>query len=74
MTETITIPLDSDAARLYSQAPADVQKKFRLLVGLWLREFIESPRSLEVVMDEIGRKAEQRGLTAEALETLLDAE
>ena len=28
MTETITIPLDSDAARLYSQAPADVQKKW----------------------------------------------
>lgn len=74
MSTTITIPLDADIARLYSQAPADLQKKFHLLLNIWLRDLIVSPRSLQVIMDEISQKAQERGLTPEILESLLNAE
>lgn len=74
MVTTITIPLDADTARLYSQTPVDLRKKFQLLVNLWLRDLIVSPRSLQVVMDEISQKAQERGLTPEMLESLLNAE
>ncbi|MEM4217557.1 MAG: hypothetical protein QXZ09_06005 [Candidatus Methanomethylicaceae archaeon] len=74
MSTTITIPLDADIARLYSQAPADLRKKFQLLLNIWLRDFIVSPRSLQVIMDEISQKAQERGLTPKILEFLLNAE
>jgi hypothetical protein len=67
----ITIPLDTDAAQIYTQAPSDVQKKLQLLLSLWLREFAVCPRPLQSVMDEISKKAQSRGLTSEILESLL---
>jgi len=72
-TAMITIPLDADTARVYTEASAEVQKKLRLLLSLWLREFAVSPRSLKAVMDEISEKAQARGLTPETLESLLHA-
>ena len=72
-TAMITIPLDTDTARVYTEASAEVQKKLRLLLSLWLREFAVSPRSLKAVMDEISEKAQVRGLTPETLEPLLNA-
>ena len=72
-TAMITIPLDTDTARVYTEASAEVQKKLRLLLSLWLREFAVSPRSLKAVMDEISEKAQVRGLTPETLESLLHA-
>ena len=74
MNTVITIPLDADAARLYSQAPADLQRKFQLLLNLWLRDLIVSPRPLQVIMDEISQKVQERGLTPEILESLLNGE
>jgi hypothetical protein len=74
MNTVITIPLDVDTARLYSQIPADLQKKFQVLLTLWLRNLILSPRPLQVIMDEISQKAQERGLTAEILESLLNGE
>ena len=70
----ITIPLDTDTAQIYTQAPSDVQKKLRLLLSLWLREFAVSPRPLQTVLDEISKKAQSRGLTPEILESLLHAD
>jgi hypothetical protein len=74
MNTEITIPLDADTARLYNQTPADLQRKFQLLLSLWLRDLIVSPRPLQVVMDEISQKAQERGLTPEILESLLNDE
>lgn len=71
---TITIPLDTDTARVYTEAPAEVQKKLRILLSLWLREFAVSPRSLRAVMDEISENAQARGLSPEMLESLLHAD
>ena len=68
---SIKIPLDPETARIYADASPEDQKKLRLLVSLWLREFAVSPTPLKAVMDEISRKAQARGLTPEILESLL---
>jgi len=69
----ISIPLDSETAGAYAQASAEDQNKLRVLLGLWLREFVVSPRPLQVIMDELSDKAQARGLTPEILESLLHA-
>ena len=73
MTDTtITIPIDSDTARIYSTASADEQQKLQLLLRLRLRELTSHPqRPLSEIMDEIGRQAEARGLTPDLLDSLL---
>jgi hypothetical protein len=70
---TVTIPVDTDTARIYSAASPEDQKKLRLLMSLWLREFAVSPTPLKVILDEISEKAQARGLTPEILESLLNA-
>jgi hypothetical protein len=71
-TETISIPLDPQTARAYGAARAEEKLKMQALVGLWLRELTSNELpSLEQVLDEAGRKAQARGLTAEVLDSLL---
>ena len=69
----ITVQLDSDAAKIYQLTPPKEQAKIRLLFSILLREFADSARTLEAIMDEIGNRAEALGLTEEKLEALLDA-
>jgi hypothetical protein len=71
-TETISIPLDPQTARAYGAARAEEKLKMQALVGLWLRELTSNELpSLEQVLDEAGRKAQERGLTPEVLDSLL---
>ena len=72
--EKITIPLDADTVRIYLNASLEEQKKLRLLLSLWLREFAISPIPLTIVMDQISKKARARGLTPEIVESLLHAD
>ncbi len=72
--ETITIPLDTETARIYNGASEEDQRKIQLLMKLFLRDFVGLARSLNEIMDEIGQKAEERGLTPEILEQLLKDE
>ena len=69
---TITIPLDPQTARAYNSAAPEEKRKIQVLLSLWLRELAagEYP-SLQQVLDEVGRKAKARGLTPEALDSLL---
>jgi hypothetical protein len=68
----ISIPVDAATALAYSQAPPEEQKKIQLLLRLRVRElFAPSNVSLQQIMDDIGAKAEARGLTPRTLETLL---
>jgi hypothetical protein len=69
---TITIPLDPQTAQLYESAAPDDKRKILALVSLWLRELAagEYP-SLQQVLDDVGRKAKDRGLTPEMLDSLL---
>ena len=74
-TATISIEVDSDAARAFASAPAEERRKLELLLALRLRELTrEPPRPLREVMDDIGAKAEARGLTPEILNSLLHDE
>ncbi|MGA2851061.1 MAG: hypothetical protein ABSE46_18825 [Terracidiphilus sp.] len=69
---TISIPLDPQTAQAYGAARAEEKLKIQALVSLWLRELTarEVP-SLQQVLDEAGRKAQERGLTPEVLDSLL---
>lgn len=69
---TISIPLDPQTAQAYVAARAEEKLKIQALVSLWLRELTsgELP-SLQQVLDEVGRKAQARGLTPEILDSLL---
>ena len=71
-SETISIPLDPQTARVYGAARAEEKLKIQALVSLWLRELTagELP-SLESVLNEAGRKAQERGLTPEILDSLV---
>jgi hypothetical protein len=72
---TITIPLDAQTALAYSCASPEEKKKMVALLSLWLRALAAGQYpSLQKSLDEIGRKAEVRGLTPEILESLLKGE
>ena len=74
-TETVNLQLDSDAARVFKMAPPEEQKKIEALLSLWLKEIAAIENlSLKEVMDDIGRTAQERGLTPDSLESLLNEE
>jgi hypothetical protein len=69
---TITIPLDADTARAYESAAPNEKRKIEALLSLWMRELAAGEyASLQSVLDEVGRKAKARGLTADTLDSLL---
>jgi len=72
-TEAITIQVDSEAAKVFKTAPPEEQKKMEVLLSLWLKEIAATnTRSLKEIMEEIGRKAQEKGMTPKTLESLLD--
>ena len=72
LTETITLQVESDAARFYNDAPPTDKQKLQALFGSWLKQYAEADLdSLKRTMDEISRNAQSRGLTPEILESLL---
>jgi pantoate kinase len=71
-SRTITIPVDPQTAQAWNAADQQERRKAEVLVNLWLGElFAGEPPSLEKMMDEAGRKAKERGLTPEILESIL---
>jgi len=68
---TVPVSVDNETARIYEQASAADKKKMQLLLSLWLREFEKPSVSLEKLMDNVSRKARERGLTSEILESTL---
>ena len=69
---TITIPLDKETARAYESAAPAEKRKIEALLSLWMRELAAGEyASLQSVLDDVGRKAKARGLTAETLDSLL---
>jgi hypothetical protein len=74
-TATMSIPVDADTAQAFAKASAEDRRKLQLLLGLRLRELTSAPgRPLKTIMDEIGARAEARGMTPEVLESLLHDE
>jgi hypothetical protein len=68
---SITIPLDPQTAQAYDSASPQEKRKLQALLSLRLRELAsgEYP-SLQKTLDELGRKAQDRGLTPEILDSL----
>jgi hypothetical protein len=70
--EPITIQVDPAAALAYRSVSDDERRKLDLLLSLRLREVTRPGASLEDVMSEISRNAQERGLTPEILQAILD--
>jgi hypothetical protein len=70
-TQEITIRVDPEAASAYLAASEEDRRKLDLLLSLRLQDVTQLGESLESVMREIGKRAGQRGLTPEILESIL---
>lgn len=71
-TEEITIRVDAQAARAYRSATEQERRKLDILLNLRLHDALVANGSLQDVMREISRKAQERGLTPEILESILN--
>jgi hypothetical protein len=71
-TKAITIRVSPEAASAYETAPAERRRKLDALLSLKLSEVTRAKRPLEVIMSEMSRKAQERGLTPEILESILN--
>jgi hypothetical protein len=68
----IALAVDDDAGRAYASASSEEKRKIQFLLRLRLRELTATPtRSLREVVEDVGAKAEARGLTPEILASLL---
>ncbi|MBI4673921.1 MAG: hypothetical protein HY741_19930 [Chloroflexi bacterium] len=72
--ETITIRVVPEAAKAYTAASPDEQRKLEALLSIWLIQALKTNDSLEEIMREMSHHAQARGLTPEILETLLHEE
>lgn len=71
-TEPITIRVDPEAARVFKEAPPEEQRKLEALLSLRLIEATQSTMSLRELMLTISQRAQERGLTPEQLQEILD--
>lgn len=73
-THEITIRVDPEAANAYLAASEEDRRKLDLLLSLRLQDVTQPGESLEQIMREISRDAQDRGLTPEILESILNGE
>ena len=71
-TKMIRIRVSSEAAQTYEIASESGQRKLDALLSLKLSEVGRAKRSLEVIMSEISRKSQERGMTPKILESILN--
>ena len=74
-TKTINLRVSADAAEVYESASAEEKRKLEALVSSRLREAArhrECGQTLEEIMSELSRNAQERGLTPEKLDDILD--
>ena len=71
-TPTISIPVDDSIADAFRAASVERQRQLQILLGLRLRELTIRPqRSLDEILDQVGRAAESKGLTPKLLDSML---
>lgn len=71
-TKVIQIRVSTEAAQAYETASDAEQRKLNALLSLKLSDVGRAQRPLEVVMNEISRRAQERGMTSETLESILN--
>ncbi len=69
-TRRITIQVSSEAAFAYEAASPEQKRKLDALLSLKLTELTRANKPLEEIMSEISRKAQERGLTPDMLESI----
>lgn len=73
MSETmINIPIDTDTAAKYNAASNEERRKVQLLVRILLQNSTPSQRTLQQLMDEMSDEAQNKGLTPEILDQILN--
>ncbi|MEX0670776.1 MAG: hypothetical protein WD060_10015 [Pirellulales bacterium] len=71
-TPTISIPVDDTVADAFRASSVERQRQLQILLGLRLRELTIRPqRSLDEILDQVGRVAESKGLTPDMLDSML---
>ena len=70
--EEITIRVDPQAASVYRSASDDERQRLDMLLSLRLSEATSGGQPLQQLMQDISRRAQKRGLTPEALKSMLD--
>jgi hypothetical protein len=70
----ITISLDPEAANAYQSASAEDRRKLDLLISLRIKDATRPGRPLKEVMREVAQSAQERGLTEETVQSILDEE
>lgn len=71
-TVPITIQVDAEVAKVYTEASAQDRQRIEMLLSLQLQDFIANPpRPLGDVIEEISARVADRGLTEEILESIL---
>lgn len=71
-SEPITIMVDEQAAQAFRAASPEQQRKLEALISLRLLEAVQTSETLEQTMRRISRNAQERGLTPEILQDILD--
>ena len=71
-TETISIRVDAEVAKVFRSMPEEDRRKLEALLSIRLSEVTQREGSLDSVMREISDEAKKRGLTPEILKSLLD--
>jgi hypothetical protein len=69
----ISVQASDQVDRVYEAASPHERRKLDARLTLRLTEATRGDQSLEQVMDHLGRKARERGLTPELLDEILDA-
>lgn len=71
-TKEISIRVSDQAAEAYQNASPDERRKLDALLSMRLTAATRSRRSLEEIMSTMSRRAQERGLTPEKLNEILD--
>jgi hypothetical protein len=71
-TKPITVHVNLAAAHIFETAPQEQRRKIEALISLKLTQTADEKRTLEAVMSDISQKAQERGLTPEILDSILN--
>ena len=72
LTETITLEVEADAAKVFNRAADEDKEKLQTLFESWLKQYSATDvESFKRTLDEIGANATRRGLTPEKLDSIL---
>ena len=71
-TDEITICVDAETAIAYRSASEEDRRKLDALLNLRMSDATRSGGSLEHIMRQISQKAQDRGLTPQILNSILD--